>query len=409
MRLPLYIAVRYLFAKKSHNVINIISAISAVGMALGTAALILILSVYNGFDGIIRSNISDEEADLRIVSANGRAFTPEGEVFDGLYDSDELAGICSIVEENIFLTYEGKQGIAKARGVDDSFADISALSRNVLKGKWVFRTGELDCAVINVPLANKFGADPAFSAPLELYFPDRTAPISVRDPSGSLHSAKAYPSAIVQSYNTDSSESEDVLLVPIELMRRLAGFGEEEVSSLELYFEEGTGEKRVESFRKELQERLGDGFRVQDRFMQNESLYKMMRTEKAAIFMILIFVVLIIALNIFGSLSMLIIEKKEDIATLKALGADDTMVRKVFLLEGWLISLLGMAAGLVLGIVLALLQQQFGLVQMPGDGFVTEAYPVVVKLGDILLTAAGVALTGLLVAVAPVAGKEIKE
>ena len=378
-------------------------------MALGTAALILILSVYNGFDSIIRANISDEEADLRIVSADGRAFSTGGGAFEAMYDSDIAGSICSIVQDNIFLTYGGRQSLAKAVGVDGEWQEVSGLSGRVLNGKWKFRDGDLDYAAVNVALAEKLGVNPVFSTALELYFPDRTAPISMRDPASSLHCAKVYPGSIVQSYNTDSSESEDVIFIPIDVMRALAGYGEDEVTAVELRFPENVSGKQRKGFQKELQERLGRGFRVQDRYMQNESIYKMMRTEKAAIFMILIFVVLIIALNIFGSLSMLMIEKKEDIGTLKALGADGTLVRKVFLLEGWLISLLGMSAGLILGIGLALLQQHFGFVKMPGANYIMEAYPIVLKLSDILLTAAGVALVGLLVAAAPLARKEIKQ
>jgi len=409
VRLPLYIAVRYLFAKKSHNVINIISAISAIGMALGTAALILILSVYNGFDSIIRNNISNEEADLRIVSADGKPFIPEGKAFDELYENDGLGSICSILEENIFLTYGSQQSIAKARGVDENFEKVSALSSQLQKGKWKFHEGDMDYAVVNSALSAKLGINPAFLTPIELFFPDRKAAISIRNPASSLHSVKVFPSAVVQSYNTDSSESEDIIMVPIEVLRSLGGFADEELSYLELRFAEGLDHKQQKKFQKTLQEQLGDGFKVQDRFMQNESIYKMMRTEKAAIFMILIFVVLIIALNIFGSLSMLMIEKKEDIGTLKALGADDALIRKIFLLEGWLISLSGMMVGLVIGIALALLQQQFGFVKMPGANYIMDAYPVVLKLSDIVLTAIGVSLIGLIVAVAPLARKEIKQ
>jgi ABC-type lipoprotein release transport system permease subunit len=149
---------------------------------------------------------------------------------------------------------------------------------------------------------------------------------------------------------------------------------------------------------------MGDSFVIQDRYMQDEALYKMMRYEKAAIFLILIFIVIIIALNIFGSLSMLIIEKEEDMATLRAMGADDRLIRRIFVLEGWLISLLGMAVGVVAGVALTLLQQHFGLVKMPGN-YIVDAYPVILKPGDVLISAFGVALIGLAVAVAPVLRK----
>ena len=402
MKLPLYIAARYLFAKKSHNVINIISAISAAGMALGTAALILILSVYNGFDRIVRNNISDEEADLRIVSSTGKAFLPDGEAFEWLYAQEEAGSICEVLEDNVFLTYDGRQSLAKARGVDEIFEEISTLQSRLEAGEWKFREGDKDFAVVNVALAMKLNVNPAFVTPLELYYPDRGSDISMHNPAASLNTGKAFPSAIVNSYNTDSSESEDVILLPISLMRRLLGY-EAGVSSLELRFTPDVDEAAGKRFRDAAQERLGAEFKVQDRYMQHESIYKMMRTEKAVIFMILIFVVLIIALNIFGSLSMLMIEKEEDMATLRALGADDSLIRKIFLLEGWMISLLGMAVGLVAGIGLALLQQRFGLVKMPSANYIMDAYPVVLQFSDVLFTALGVALIGFVVAVAPAA------
>ena len=182
-------------------------------------------------------------------------------------------------------------------------------------------------------------------------------------------------------------------------MRSLTGYSEE-VSAVEIRFADGLTSRQQRRFLKALRSQLGPDFTVQDRYMQDEALYKMMRYEKAAIFLILMFIVIIVALNIFGSLSMLIIEKREDMETLRAMGADDRLIRRIFLLEGWLISLLGMAAGVVLGVGLALLQQHFGLVKMPGN-FVVDAYPVVLRFTDVLLSAAGVALIGLIVALAP--------
>ena len=202
----------------------------------------------------------------------------------------------------------------------------------------------------------------------------------------------------ILSINAD--EDEGLLILPIETLSSLLGCTREEVSAVELRFSDGLSARECRRFARELRRQLGPDFEVRDRYMQHEALYKMMRAEKAAIWLILAFVVLIIALNIFGSLSMLIIEKKEDIATLKAMGAPDSLIRRVFVLEGWLVSLLGMAVGLLIGVLLAWLQQRFGFVKMPGT-FIVDAYPVVLKWSDVLLTAASVALIGLLVALAP--------
>ncbi len=190
------------------------------------------------------------------------------------------------------------------------------------------------------------------------------------------------------------------MIMPLEQMRQLLGY-DKEVSGIEIRMEEGASAKEIRKTIDEIKDIVGPGFKVLDRFRQNTSLYKMMRYEKAAIFLILIFIIIIIAFNIFGSLTMLIIEKKDDIETFRSLGATDKMLRKTFTLEGWLISLLGLAAGLVIGTGFALLQQKFGFIKMPGN-FLVSAYPVIVSWSDILLTIAGVALIGYFIALLPV-------
>lgn len=390
MRLPLYIAGRYLFAKKSHGVINIISGISAAGMALGTAALILVLSVFNGFNGIIEKNLSAIEADLRIVPAEGKVFIPEGPAFDWLYDAPEAGSLSSVIADKVFISYEGKQGVVNARGVDDVYAEETGLE---------LRRGDLRLAVVSSDLAWKMGINPKFLSPLEVWYPDRTGHISPSNPAASLHTAELHPSRVMDIPHTSDAGAEGTMIIPIGVMRSLTGYSSE-VTAVEIRYADGLTARQQRRFLKALRSQLGADFTVQDRYMQDEALYKMMRYEKAAIFLILLFIVIIVALNIFGSLSMLIIEKKEDMETLRAMGADDRLIRRVFVLEGWLISLLGMAVGVVLGVGLALLQQHFGLVKMPGN-FVVDAYPVVLRFGDVLLSAAGVALIGLVVALAP--------
>ncbi|MBR3562649.1 MAG: ABC transporter permease [Bacteroidales bacterium] len=390
MRLPLYIAGRYLFAKKSHGVINIISGISAAGMALGTAALILVLSVFNGFNGIIEKNLSAVEADLRIVPAEGKVFIPEGPAFDWLYDAPEAGSLSSVIADKVFISYEGRQSVVNARGVDDVYAEETGLE---------LRRGDLRLAVIGSDLAWKLGINPKFLSPVDIWYPDRTGTISPSNPAASLHTAEVYPSKVMDIPHTSDAGADGTMIIPIGVMRSLTGYSSE-VSAVEIRFADALTARQQRRFEKALRAQLGADFTVQDRYMQDEALYKMMRYEKAAIFLILLFIVIIVALNIFGSLSMLIIEKKEDMEILRAMGASDQLISKVFVLEGWLISLLGMVAGVVLGVGLALLQQHFGLVKMPGN-FVVDAYPVVLRFTDVLLSAAGVALIGLVVALAP--------
>lgn len=397
MHLPLFIARRYLFAKKSHNVINIISAISAVGMAIGTAALIIILSIYNGFDELVKSTLSNVEPDILITPAKGKVFIPEGEAFDRIKANPMIGEYDFILQENVFVDYDGHQGIAKAKGVDSAFEAESPLAEHITNGEFSLHKGQLPQMVVGAGLAYKMGMNPAFLASAELYFPIRDRNFSLANPAASIETVRMRPSGI---FSVNQQIDDDLMIVPIEEMRKLLGY-EEEVSGVEIRLAEGSTAKDIRSAIKHIQKELGPEFKVLDRFRQNPSLYKMMRYEKAAIFLILIFVIIIIALNIFGSITMLIIEKKDDIETYRSLGATDKMLRHTFTLEGWLISLLGLAAGLVIGIGFSLAQQNFGFIKMPGS-FLVNAYPVILQWQDVLATIAGVALIGYIIALLPV-------
>jgi ABC-type lipoprotein release transport system permease subunit len=397
MKLAPFIAFRYLFAKKSHNVINLISAISAIGMAIGTAALIIILSVYNGFDSLIRSMMGSVEPDLMITPATGKTFTPEGDVYDWIYEQDAVKNMCCVLEEEVFVNYADKQSIVKAKGVDWVYEAESPLHDKMLQGEFSLHKGDVPLACFGAELASNLGLNPRFLTPVEIYFPSRTRRISTSNPAASLEYIKVWPSGIFQA---GSDIDKELMILPIEQMRELLEY-DDEVSAVEIRLEEGASTSELRRLQEEISAKLGPGFKVKDRFQQNESLYRMMKYEKIAIYMILIFVIIIIAFNIFGSLTMLIIEKKEDIQTLKSMGAQESLIRRIFVLEGWMISLAGLAAGLVIGIGFALLQQHFGFIKMPGQ-FTVQAYPVILSWIDILLTSAGVAIIGYLIALIPV-------
>ena len=396
MRLAAFIAGRYLFAKKSHNVINIISAISAIGMAIGTAALIIILSVYNGFDSLIRSMMSNVEPDLIITPTTGKVFIPEGETYDWIYEQPAVFNMCCILEEDVFISYDGRQGMAKAKGVDWIYEEESPLREKIADGEFRLRKGDIPMAVIGDLLAYKMGINPRFLSPIDIYYPSRTRRISLANPAGALESIRVFPSGTV---SVSDDVDKQLLVISIDKMRELMEY-EEEVSGVEIRLMEGTPEKELKKIQKEIQERLGPNFKVKDRLQQNEVLYKMMKYEKIATYMILFFAIIIIAFNIFGSLTMLIIEKREDIQILRCLGAEDKTIRNIFTLEGWLISLTGMIIGLVVGIGFALIQQHFGIIKMPGH-FVVQAYPIILSVSDILFTAIGVATIGYLIAMIP--------
>lgn len=397
MNLSLRFALRYLFARKSHNVINIISSISAVGMATGTAALIIIMSIYNGFDGLVRDSLGNIEPDILITPSEGKVFVPDSPAFDWAYSQDEVLNMCSVLEENIFLNYDGHSGIVKAKGVDRVYEEESPLRDHIRSGKFSLHKGDVPLAVVGAGAAATMDINPRFVSPIEMYFPARDRNISLTNPAASLEMVKVFPAGTF-SVNADVDAS--LMIVPIETMRELLEY-DDEVSAIEIRVNPAYGEKAVPKLVREMQDRLGPDYRVRDRFRQNEALYKMMRYEKAAIFLILVFIIIIIAFSVFGSLSMLIIEKKEDIGTLRSFGASDSLIDRIFITEGWLISLLGLLAGTVIGAGFALLQQQFGFIRMPG-GFASPSYPVILQWGDIALTAVCVTAIGLLMAYIPV-------
>lgn len=397
MNTAFHIAWRYLFARKSHNVINLISAVSAAGMAIGAAALILILSVYNGFDRIIESNLSDLDPDILVTSAEGRRFIPDAGLVERLESDGRISSVCRVLEENVLLVYGDKQGIALAKGVDSLYEQVSPLASHLTAGEFSLHFGDVPQAAVGVSLAHEMGISPSFLDKLALCYPRRGAGIPLAGLSSSLGSVSVKPSCL---FSINSQTDAGTVIVPIETMRRLLD-EPEAVSGLELRTAAPAGRKLF----RELESDLGPEYKLLDRRMQRPAIYKMMSYEKLAIYSILIFVVMIVAFNIFGSLSMLKIEKSGDMQTLRAMGADRKFTRRIFVYEGWLVSLAGLAAGLLTGVGAALVQQHFGVVKMP-RGFMISAYPCVLEFGDVLLTAAGVALIGFLISLLAASGRE---
>lgn len=373
MNLPLFIAWRYLFAKKTHNVINVVSFVSAAGMAVGTAALVLILSVYNGFNKIIDDNLSDFDPDVAVCRVDGGYFEA-GELIPEFGDSSAIAYTSHRLEFEGFLTYGEQQSAVRITGTD---SDPSLVR------------GDLRLASIGAGLAGRMGISPRFLNPIVLYSPDRTAKVSMINPEASIRQAEVYPAKL---FSVNADIDGNTIIIPLDTARDLFGI-DGMCSSMDI--------RLLDSSDKSVQEFIAassvpSDFTLLDRRGQHRELYRMMALEKAAVYAILLLVVLIVALNIFSSLSMLRIEKEYDMGTLRAMGAQEADIRRIFIFEGWLISLAGMLVGLALGVLLALLQQQFGLVKLPGN-LLVDAYPVVLKVRDVLLSAIGVAIIGLLI------------
>lgn len=392
----LRIARRYLFSPKSHNAINIISGISATGVAVGTMALVIVLSVFNGFEALIGDMFSAFDPDLKITAVQGKTFDAGSASFDEIRKMPEVAVFTEVVEENALLRFGEKQMPATIKGVTDNFRELTQIDSIIYDGEFVLFDGAFERAVPGVGVAAKLGMGAHFVDPLYIFAPKRSTKINLLRPETSLNQAGTFLSGI---FAVNQLQYDDqYVLVSIGLARELFEYDSTTVSAIELKVKAGSDIAKVQ---KEIKNKTGETFYVKDRYEQQESFFRIMKIEKWITFLILSFILLIASFNIIGSLSMLIIDKKDDIQTLKHLGADNGLIKTIFLFEGWMISAVGALAGLVIGTVICLIQQYFGLVKM-GSGYVVEAYPVVLQPADTLLVFVTVLIMGLLAAWYPV-------
>ncbi len=392
MQLSSLIAKRYLLARKSHNVINVISLISGAGIAVGTCALIIVMSVYNGFEEIVKDVYQATEADFIIYPASGKCFSPQCAPIDSIRESEFTDGLFEVVSEKMFLTYGHSQSIVTVKGVDTTYRN-SSISRGIIDGKFLLYEGEIPSAVAGRGIARKLNISPHFVEPLNLYLPSRSRKISLVNPMASLNTCKLFVTGIV---SIEQRTDNELIITPIAEARKLTEYTDE-VSCLELFIKEGADLQAAE---KKFRTILEDDFSLKNRYQQNETVYKMMKYEKAAIYFILLFIIIIISCNVFGSLTMLIIEKNDDIETLRSLGARESLLKRIFIQEGWMITLYGIAVGTVTGIILTLIQQFFGVIRLPGN-YLVSYYPVSLQVQDIVLTVFSVALIGFVIACIP--------
>ena len=426
MRFLFHIAWRYLFAKKSHNVINIISTISAIGIALGCMVLVVILSVYNGFDNLIKSLYNSYSPNYIIEAAKGKSFTADEALIGKIREQESTLAIAPLVQDNIFCTYNGSQSVATLCGVDSLFLQRSRLADYIVDGSFSTGLGEINGAIVSSKLAITLGIRCRFTTPLMLYYPKmRRNPTAASTKASTAASTKAstaasttaaaygaaagnmqellsilkaHPSGTIQ---LEKSFDNGLVYIGIGRARQLLQFKENEVSALYLYGPAGREEEAPSnSLTKRLREALGKEFVVKDRYMQNSTMYKMMRSEKIAVYLILLFVIIIVSFNIFGSISLLIIDKRGDIEILRSMGAREPLIKRVFMLQGFLISALGTLIGTALGVGLSLLQYHFQIIKLPGN-FIIDHYPVEIVPQDLLYIVAGVLAAGYLISRLP--------
>ena len=395
MKLSLYIAKRYLFAKKSRNAINVISAVSVTGVAVGTMALIIILSVFNGLEKLVMSIFNTFDPDIKITAAEGKTFVADTARLKLLSRINGVSCYSLAIEENALLKYNDRKGIATIKGVDENYAEVTGIDSSMWDGKFLLKSdGGRPYAVIGAGIAQNLGIRVNFVEALWIYVPDKRSS-STLNPDEAFNNDFILPSGIFQIEQEYDSK---YLYVPLDYARNLIEGGDA-VSSIEIKFSGDVEEKEVQ---KNISEIYGTGYIVQNKYEQQELFYKVMRSERLAIFFILTLILIIASFNIIGSLTMLIIEKERDIEILKSLGANDNLIRKIFIFEGWLISIIGAFAGLVLGFLVCWLQQRFGFVKLQGETLIVDSYPVVLKFFDFIIVSGTVLLIGFWAAWYPV-------
>lgn len=397
VKFSLHVAWRYLFSRKSHNAVNVITGISSAGIAVGAMAMVCVMSVFNGIESLVSDMFSSFDPDLKITAVEGKTFSLDSAAFDQVRRLPGVEVFTEVVEENALVSFRDKHIPATVKGVDEQcFRRMTRIDSILFDGEFVLFDGGFERIVPGVGVASALGLGAHFIDPVYLYAPKRTARVNMLRPETSFNRVPTFVSGIfmVQQQPYDDS----YVLVSLRRARELFEYDDRTVSAVELKLADGAS---VDAVKGAVRQVLGEGFAVKDRYEQQESFFKIMKMEKWITYLFLSLILLIASFNILGSLSMLIIEKQADIATLRNLGADRRLIKRIFLFEGWLISLVGAVAGMVLGTVLCLLQQHFGFLRM-GNNYITEAYPVVVHPGDVLLVLVTVAVMGFAAAYWPV-------
>ena len=394
MNLPFYIAKRYLFSKKKHNAINIISGISVCGVALATMALVCTLSVFNGFQDMVATLFTAFDPELKITVREGKVFDGRDERILAIRGMAEVDVFTEVLEENAMVQYKERQTMATLKGVEDNFEQLTAID-SILYGAGRFMLADevVDYGVMGVELVSTLGTGLQFVYPLQVYMPKRSGRVNMSNPAASFNMDYLYSPGVVFAVNQQKYDSQ-YILTSIDYVRRLLDYTTE-VSAIELKLHPNTN---INSFKSKLQTLLGDEFVVKNRYEQQADVFRIMEIEKLISYLFLTFILLIACFNVIGSLSMLILDKKDDVLTLRNLGASDKLISRIFLFEGRMITLSGAVVGIVLGLILCLVQQHFGVITLGGGGnsFIVDAYPVSVHWTDIVLVFVTVIVVGFL-------------
>lgn len=404
MNFSLFIARRYLFSKKSHNAINVISIISVCGIAIATMAMVCVLSVFNGFAGIVEGMFSAFDPDLKISVKVGKVFDYHTPEFDEALQLPGIQMISETLEEHALYKFDEQQVPVLVKGVSEEFALMTDMNKLIIDGRFHLSDGDVDYTVMGAGLAMSLGARAGFVNAIEIYAPKRDVKVNLANPAAAFTRENVMIGGVfsLNQVNID----DQMALVPIALARKIFNY-DTEVTALEIKLNPNVSVRKI---KKQIEEIIGDDFLIENRYEQQIESYRMLQIEKWVTFLILAFIVLIAVFNVVGSLSMLIVEKDEDIKSLRNMGAGNNLIARIFLFEGWLIAFLGIISGIIVGLVLCLIQQYFGILRLsdvPG-AYIVDAYPVIVRFWDIVTVFSIVSIISLITVFYPISNLKKK-
>lgn len=398
MKIEFKIAWRYLFAKKQFNAIHVITTISSLAVGVVTAAMICVLSVMNGFGTLVEHMFSQFDPDIRITALTGKSFHLSTEQKNKLIELPCVDLLSESIIETALLEFDDKQTPIQLMGVDTSFYRITDIENIMVDGHYEVYDGAFDRAVLGQGLAWKLGIGARFVQGIQVYAPKREGQVNMLRPDMNFNREACFIAGIFAV--NQQKYDENLMLVDIGFTRRLLEYDEQEITTLLVSLTDGYNTKKA---KREIANVLGEGYAIQDRYEQQEDFFRILRVEKLLTTLLLIFILLIATFNGIGSLSMLIIDKQQDIQTLSHLGASDRTIRTVFTIEGWLVNAIGAIGGLIVGIGICLLQEHFGLLKLGnGEEYIISSYPVTVQGWDIILVTVIVLALGALAAWIPV-------
>ena len=392
MSLPLKIAWRYLVSKKGHQAVNIISIVAVCGVVVATAALICVLSVFNGFRGLIMGKLAMLDPQVAITATTGKTINNADSVIDVVSTMPGVERAVPVIEDQALAIYAQMQMPVRLKGVPDDYNTMNGMDSIIVDGEWKLRDQVSRFAVAGAGPAVRLMVRPESLGMVRLYAPQRQGRVNLANPMGAFRQDSVFVSGVFQLQQ--NSYDADLIFVPLEMAMNLFDY-ETEATQIEVRLTPEASEQQV---MRGIAQALGDGYQVKNRLMQQREAYRLVNIEKWMAFLLLAFILVIATFNVISTLSLLIIEKDDSIATLRALGAHDRQISRIFVLQGWLITLAGAVTGVVIGLILCLCQQQFGWLHLSGDpaNMIISAYPVEVQWLDVVITLALVAAVGLL-------------